>query len=296
MTHTVAAAVILAGGGGTRVGADRNKVYLWLAGRPILAWSLTAFTRMPEIGPVVLVVRPADRPAALALVHGHESLGGVQVVDGGATRQESELCGLQALAGRVETGEVDAVLVHDGARPLVNAALARAVLVMARAHGGAVPGVACADLAVAEGPLPTGQGDGAPDPAGERLVPVASGLIAVQTPQGFRAAPLLAACAAAAEAGFVGTDTASCMERFGALPARWVPGDGSNIKITFPRDLEVAELLVRKREGDHVPNGDAPSRSPATAAATSSPDSTGASKGRRISRVQPGPPSHTVMP
>lgn len=228
---TVAAAVVLAGGSGSRVGAGRNKVYLPLAGRPVLAWSLRTFARMPEVGPLVLVVRPADRAAALELVAADGALTDVEVVDGGATRPASERCGLRALAGRVDAGEVDAVLVHDGARPLVTAALARAVLVAARAHGGAVPGVPCADLVVVE-------------PAGDLRTPPPPGLVAVQTPQAFRAAPLLAACEAAAAQGFSGTDTAACTEWFGAPPARWVPGDEHNIKITYPDDLRLAERLL----------------------------------------------------
>lgn len=241
----VAAAVVLAGGSGTRLGAGRNKVYLSLAGRPVLAWSLATFARMPEIGPIVLVVRPADHAAAHALLRADDPPGlvDVEVVDGGTTRQESELCGLRRLADRITAGEVDAVLVHDGARPLMTEALARAVLDAARVHGGAVPGVPCGELAVVE---TVTESDGPCDPEDERLTgPAPSGLVAVQTPQGFRAAPLLAACDAAARAGFVGTDTASYVERFSRLSTRWVPGDERNIKITYPSDLRVAEQAQR---------------------------------------------------
>lgn len=241
MTDRVAAAVVLAGGSGTRVGAGRNKVYLPLAGRPVLAWSLTTFARMPEIGPIVLVVRPADRSAAHALL-GADALADVQVVDGGATRQESELCGLRVLTERIETGSVDAVLVHDGARPLMTEALARAVLAATRAYGGAVPGLRIADLTTAA--MVTESSDHESS-MGERLNgPAPSGAVAVQTPQGFRAAPLLAACTAALRQGFVGTDTASCVEQCGTLPIRWIPGDERNIKVTYPHDLRVAEHLL----------------------------------------------------
>ena len=66
----------------------------------------------------------------------------------------------------------------------------------------------------------------------------------MQTPQGFRAAPLLAAYDRAREVGFVGTDTASCVQRFTDLPVRWVPGDERNLKITYPHDVARAERLV----------------------------------------------------
>lgn len=239
MTVGAAAAVVLAGGSGTRLGADRNKVYLCVAGRPVLAWSLATFVGMPEIGPVVLVVRPEDRPAAEELLRGDPSLAAadVLVVDGGSTRQESELRGLRALATPIGAGDVDVVLVHDGARPLVTAELARAVLSAARAHGGAVPGVPCRDLALIA--------EVVTDSDARLVAPAPSGLVAVQTPQGFRAAVALAACAAALDDGFVGTDTAACVERFGAVVARHVPGDERNIKITYAHDLRVAESLLQ---------------------------------------------------
>jgi len=223
-----AAAVVLAGGSGTRVGADRNKVYLRLRGRPVLAWSIATFTEMPEIGIVVLVVRAPDRMLADRVLAEHAAPG-VEVVTGGATRQESELAGLRRLADRIGAGAVDAVLVHDGARPLAGRSLAAAVLAAARATGGAVPGLRRSDLATAT-PDGAGLAGSAPE-----------GLVAVQTPQGFRAAPLLAAYEEAAARGFAGTDTASCMQRFAPdVPIRWVPGEERNFKITYAHDLAVA--------------------------------------------------------
>jgi 2-C-methyl-D-erythritol 4-phosphate cytidylyltransferase len=230
-----AAAIVLAGGSGTRLGAERNKVYLPLHGRPVLAWSLATFTGMPEVGAVVLVVREPDRPLAEQVLAEHPA-GGVEVVVGGRTRQESELAGLRRLAVRIGGGEIDAVLVHDAARPLAGPELASSVLAAARATGGAVPGLWRDDLAAA-----ASDGSGLAGSSPE-------GLVAVQTPQGFRAAPLLAAYEEAARCGFVGTDTASCMERFAPdVPIRWVPGDERNIKITYAHDLLVAEYAAPDR-------------------------------------------------
>jgi 2-C-methyl-D-erythritol 4-phosphate cytidylyltransferase len=224
-----AAAVVLAGGSGTRLGAGRNKVYLPLRGRPVLAWSLAMFASMPEVGVVVLVVREPDRELAEQLLAEHTT-GGVEVVTGGRTRQESELAALRRLAGRIHGGTIDVVLLHDGARPLAGRALTSAVLAAARTTGGAVPGLRRSDLAAV---APDGSAIAGTAPAG---------LVAVQTPQGFRAAPLLAAYEEAARCGFVGTDTASCMERFAPdLPIRWLPGEQRNIKITYAHDLLVAE-------------------------------------------------------
>jgi 2-C-methyl-D-erythritol 4-phosphate cytidylyltransferase len=83
-----------------------------------------------------------------------------------------------------------------------------------------------------------------PFPVGERLTAAVPGLVAVQTPQGFRAGPLLAACEAALRDGFVGTDTASCVERYAGVAARWVVATGRNLKITYAHDLPVAEWAL----------------------------------------------------
>lgn len=226
-----AAALVLAGGSGTRLGADGNKVYLPLGGRPVIAWSLEALSGVAGIGTVVLVVRAEDRDLAAAL-----GLPGVEIVPGGASRQDSELAGLRHLATRIEAGAIDTVLIHDGARPLVSPALVAEVLRVARETGGAVPGLPRDDLAVA---CPGGTGVAGPAPAG---------MVAVQTPQGFRAAPLLAAYEQAAAAGFAGTDTASCMERFAPdVAVRGVVGDERNFKITYLHDLWVAEQVLTGR-------------------------------------------------
>lgn len=228
-----AAALVLAGGSGTRVGAARNKVYLPVAGRAVIAWSLDALAGTPGIGPVVLVVRPEDRALARHVLDHEVTHRDVEIVDGGATRQDSELAGLRALAPRIARGTVDVVLVHDGARPLVTPALVAEVLRVAREVGGAVPGLVRDDLAAAAV-------DGGLGPP--------TRLVAVQTPQGFHAAPLLAAYEQAAAQGFAGTDTASCIERFApAVPVRWVMGEPRNVKITYGHDVQVAGAALGRR-------------------------------------------------
>jgi len=221
---------VLAGGSGARIGAGHNKVYLPLGERTVLGWSLRAFAVHPAISTVVLVTRSEDAVQAAREV---AELPAVETVTGGATRQDSEWRGLQRLAERIAADAIDTVLIHDGARPLVSAALIDAVLAAARAVGGAVPGLLRDDLAAAT-----------PDGTGLTWPPGADALVAVQTPQGFRARPLLAAYDRAHDEGFVGTDTASCVQRFTDLPVRWVPGDERNLKITYPHDLTRAERLV----------------------------------------------------
>lgn len=227
-----AAGVVLASGSGTRVGASLNKVYLPLAGKRLVSWSLGAFARVPDIGVLVLVARPEDGDLVESVLDREVDGAEVEVVHGGRTRQESELCALRHLAGRIERAEVDTVLLHDAARPLISPALITGVLRSAREHGGAIPGLPADDiLGIAE----DGESLGARPPGT---------VVRAQTPQGFRAKPLLDAYEQAEREGFAGTDTASVMERFSGLPVHWVPGEQRNFKVTYPHDLVVAEQVL----------------------------------------------------
>jgi 2-C-methyl-D-erythritol 4-phosphate cytidylyltransferase len=156
----------------------------------------------------------------------------VELVLGGATRHGSEERALQHLAPAITSGELDLVLIHDAARPLCSPGLVAELLRAAAEHGGAVPGLAAGDLARIDD-------DG-------NLAPLAGEHVRVQTPQVFAAAPLLQAYRRAAEAGFDGTDTAACAERFSAVRVQHVTGEQQNFKITYPHDLYVAESLVRR--------------------------------------------------
>jgi 2-C-methyl-D-erythritol 4-phosphate cytidylyltransferase len=244
-----AAAIVLAGGSGSRVGAAGNKVYLPLSGRPMITWPLATFAGAPGIGALVLVVRAADRSRVEELLAVEPGGTDVELVTGGGTRQDSELAGLRRLADRIRAGAIDVVLVHDGARPMASRALVAAVLGTAREVGGAVPGLPRGDLARAD----TDDSANSDDAGGAALLgpallgPAPDGLVAVQTPQGFRAGPLLAAYEEADRCGFVGTDTASCVQRFAPeLPIRAIPGEERNFKITYPHDVPVAEHVLAR--------------------------------------------------
>ncbi|WP_229660081.1 IspD/TarI family cytidylyltransferase, partial [Tersicoccus solisilvae] len=226
------AAVVLAAGSGTRFGAPVNKAYLPLAGTTVLAHSLRRFAALPAVGPVVAVIRAQDEARARAVV---ASAGvPVELVIGGATRQESEDAALTHLAARIAEGAVDVIAFHDSARPLADADLCARVIATARDRGGAVPGVLRQELAVVTG-------DGAV------LLPDRTGpLVAVQTPQAFTAVLVRDAHAAARAGGFAGTDTASVVTAYGQVAARWVPAPATNLKITFAEDLPLAEALLRE--------------------------------------------------
>jgi 2-C-methyl-D-erythritol 4-phosphate cytidylyltransferase len=223
-----AAVVILAAGSGTRVGAGVNKVLLPLAGVPVLAWSVRDALALDDVRRVVVVVRDGEQQAVADALVPHLGDQEVLVVAGGATRHRSEQAALRVLAGDIGRGEIDVVAVHDGARPLAGGALFAATIAAAREHGGAIPVVA------AEGLLTTG------------LAPVAGRLGTVQTPQAFRADPLLAAYDAAARDGFEGTDTAACFSRYGGQVAA-VASSPLNLKITFAEDVSLAARLLAAR-------------------------------------------------
>ena len=224
---------MLAAGEGRRSGHHTNKVLLPLAGRGVFTWSIESARRLETVTRTVLVIREEDRDVVTATLDREVGPPDVEVVVGGASRHASEWRALQALGPAIEAGEVDVVVIHDAARPLATTSMFASVIESAHEHGVAIP--------VRDQGHLTALDDGTQPP--DRVV-------AVQTPQAFRAEPLLEAYRLADVDGFVGTDTASCMERYTDVPVLCVPGDAGNIKITFPEDLFLAERLLAKAEWD----------------------------------------------
>jgi 2-C-methyl-D-erythritol 4-phosphate cytidylyltransferase len=206
-------AIVVAAGSGSRFGGDEPKQYLRLGGRRVIDWSVTA-ARAAADG-VVLVV-PPDRvddtePSVEA------------VVAGGDSRSASVRAGLAALPTDCEI-----VVVHDGARPLATAALFSAVVDAVRAGAdGAIPGLAVTDtIKRVDGTTVVETLDRAE-------------LVAVQTPQAFRADALRRAHAAAGDA----TDDAALIEAVGGTVVV-VPGEATNTKLTHADDLPSIEAQV----------------------------------------------------
>lgn len=220
-----AAAVLLASGAGTRVGAEKNKVLLPLAGVPVLVHSLRTVAALPVVRRVVVTARADDRAEVLALVDRH--LPGASVVPGGVTRHESEANALAVLAA--EVGDLDVIAIHDAARPLAGPHLWARVLDEAWSRGGALP-------VTAEGPVLHRQGPRS------RL---RQDLMAVQTPQAFGAADLVSAYARAAADGFEATDTAQTVARyFPDTAIVGVPSSPRNLKVTWAEDFALAEAWL----------------------------------------------------
>lgn len=225
------AAVLLAGGSGTRLRHGENKVYLPLGGRPLMAWSLEAFDRSPLIDRLVLVVRGDDLDRARAVVDAVGPTKLEQIVTGGTTRQASEYAGVEALADGIRSGEIELVCIHDVARPFVTQALVQRVVGAARRTGGAVPGLPL------PGPLLLRADDGG---SARALIPTGD-LRRVQTPQAFHAGALLDAYRDAASAGAPSADTSETMERHSDVEVAFVRGDPDNVKLTYAVDLVEAE-------------------------------------------------------
>ena len=134
-----AAVVVLAAGSGTRVGAGTNKVLLTLGDRPLLAWSVLDALALDDVRRVLVVVRPGEGDLVGAALAPHLGSGEIGIVEGGATRHASESNALRALAPEVESGAIDVIAIHDGARPLAGRELFAATIEAARARGGAIP-------------------------------------------------------------------------------------------------------------------------------------------------------------
>ena len=219
------AVVVLAAGNGTRFGHSTNKVWLPLNGLGIISHCLLNATRSFAHCRVVVVVDPADVAMASEVIAREIPQIPVELVHGGQTRHDSEFKALIHLASDIEADNIDVVLIHDGARPLASSQLFIEVVRAAQLHGGALPAI---DV----------------DPLEIDIV-TTDRIARVQTPQAFRAKEVLAAYIQAEKDGFVGTDTAACMERyFPGTDSVAVPGEVTNIKITYPHDLVLAEKII----------------------------------------------------
>lgn len=224
------AAIVLAGGLGARVRSGINKVFLPVQDRAVLDYSVRTLQRASGVSWIVIAVRPEDRHRLDHLIEDGPGPP-LSTVAGGVTRHQSEVSAIEFLAPAIEAGAIDLIAIHDGARPFMTFDLLEACIEAAVRFGGAVPGMP------PEAPLYRLE-EGA-------AVPLASvALIRVQTPQVFKARPLLEAYRASLEAGFEGVDTAETMEKFSTVEVAIVPGDERNMKVTFVEDLFRAEELA----------------------------------------------------
>ncbi|MEL6489832.1 MAG: 2-C-methyl-D-erythritol 4-phosphate cytidylyltransferase [Cyanobacteria bacterium J06621_3] len=222
--------LIPAAGVGRRMGSDRNKLLLPLLGQPILAWTLQAAAAASHLEWVGIICQPVDRPDIEQMIDQCNLQIPIAFIQGGDTRQASVYNGLQALPA-----EATHVLIHDGARCLATPELfdrcAQAAL--------KVPGL------VAAVPVK----DTIKQVDDQRVVvntPARSHLWAAQTPQGFEVALLKQCHDKGQQQGWSVTDDAALLEKC-QIPVSIVDGEETNLKVTTPIDLTIAQFILQQR-------------------------------------------------
>lgn len=223
--------LIPAAGSGRRMGSDRNKLLLPLGGQPVLAWTLLAAKQSQSIEWIGIVGQPYDWDDFQAIISQLNLLDRVQLIQGGATRQESVYRGLQGLPA-----EADRVLIHDGARCLATPDLFDRCSEVLQSCIGLIAAVPVKDtikVVNAETQI-------------IESTPDRNHLWAAQTPQGFDVAKLRSCHDEGVRQGWEVTDDAALFEQCG-LPVKIVLGEETNLKVTTPVDLAIAEFILKQR-------------------------------------------------
>lgn len=226
-------AIIVAAGQGTRFGGKLPKQFLILQDRPILAHTLQRFEQSAQIEKVVVVAAPAWIPYIQREISGRFRFKKCEtIVPGGERRQESVWAGWQALSFKTS----DIVVVHDAVRPLFSLRLLERVIAGCEKFDGCIPALSLSDTVK--------------QVAGEVVIATLDRerLKLAQTPQAFRSESLQRAFQQAQREQTHGTDEATLVERSGGRLC-WVEGESSNLKITAPHDLKLAEFLAQEAQG-----------------------------------------------
>ena len=219
-------AIIAAAGVGSRMHAGRAKQMIELGGVPLLVHTLRRFEECAAVDQVILVLQPSLTTELLALASRHSLTKIARVVAGGAERQDSVYRGLQVLTPDT-TG---VVAVHDAARPFVRPEEIRTVVELADSKGAAIMAIPATDTVKQ---VKSGRVHRTLD---------RRGVYSAQTPQAFRYSVIQEAYERAVQDGFIGTDDSQLVERIGQR-VFVVEGSYTNIKITRPFDLRLAELI-----------------------------------------------------
>lgn len=225
----------MSAGGSASGSTSTPKQFLTIAGVPVLVHCLRAFLSVQRVEAIYVAVRGTEMERVQAQLMEYALESKVHVVEGGDQRQQSVSNALALLVSENGCNDDDIVLVHDAARPLIDASTIERTIDAVAEHGAAIVGLPAVDTIkqverTAHGAIVT-----ATIPR-ERIVQA-------QTPQGARCGLLRRAFAEAEADGFAGTDEASLLERAGNLVAV-VQGSARNFKITQPGDLELAEFYM----------------------------------------------------
>jgi len=227
ITKTVA--IIPAAGSGIRMGSDKAKQFLDLDGRPLLAVTLKPFQLCRRVDAIILVVPSREVDNCRERIVEQFGLDKVlKVVPGGERRQDSVRLGVEAT-----NGDYGLVLIHDGARPMIDEGLIEKVIGAAMTHRAVITG------------LPARETVKEIDRTNQVIKTYDRKIVwLVQTPQVFRYEDILLAHKTAINEGWEeATDDAFLVERLG-IPVNVIEGSENNIKITTPHDLEMAKFLI----------------------------------------------------
>ncbi|QSV63947.1 MAG: 2-C-methyl-D-erythritol 4-phosphate cytidylyltransferase [Dolichospermum sp. DL01] len=219
--------LIPAAGSGKRMGADRNKLLLQVRSKPLIAWTLLAAEAASSISWIGIVSQPPDWDDFKSIIADLKLKKTIVFIPGGSTRQESVYNGLQALP--TNAGHV---LIHDGARCLATPELFNACSEAILHCSGLIAAVPVKDtIKVVD------------DNDIIKSTPERKQLWAAQTPQGFDVKLLKQCHAEGVRQGWEVTDDAALFEKCG-IEVRIVPGEETNLKITTPQDLAIAEFIL----------------------------------------------------
>ncbi|MEB3248155.1 MAG: 2-C-methyl-D-erythritol 4-phosphate cytidylyltransferase [Merismopediaceae bacterium] len=222
--------LIPAAGSGKRMGSDRNKLLLTLGDRPLLAWTLLAAEQSQRIQWIGIIGQPYDFTDFQAIIDQFQFTKPITLITGGETRQASVFNGLKALPT-----EAQEVLIHDGARCLATPDLLDRCSQALETCQGFIAAIPVKDtIKIVD------------DQQWIQETPDRQRLWAAQTPQGFKV-ELLKTCHQRAEKeGWEVTDDAALLEKC-QFPVKIILGEETNLKVTTPVDLAIAEFILRQR-------------------------------------------------
>ena len=222
-------AIVPGAGLGKRFGPDTNKPFHLLLDKPLIIWALEVFEAMDEIHEVIPVLKESDMQTGIEMFERHGLSKVKRIAPGGKERQDSVYNALKLIKD-----SADLVLIHDGARPLIDSGIVRTALQHISGFDGIVVGV----------------------PVKDTIKEVADSIVkrtlkretlwAIQTPQIFIQRTLVKAYREAMAEKFYSTDDAALLERSGGK-VKIIMGSYSNIKVTTPEDIPLAEHLLKER-------------------------------------------------
>ena len=222
-------AIIMAAGKGSRMGQRVNKQYLEIKNKPILYYTLRAFSQCNCIDEIIVVVAEGEMDyCKQEIINKYNFLKVKHVVVGGKERQHSVLNGLKAVTN------CEIVIIHDGARPFINESIIRNAALYANLYGATACGVRPKDTIK----MVDSSGFSMKTPDREML-------FCVQTPQAFKYDLILKCHKKISEEGAYVTDDTMVVERYGNKVYLY-EGSYSNIKITTPEDLEIGRVILEK--------------------------------------------------